>query len=241
MEAHYRFVLWLIPTVERFPRSQKFLLGDRIQSTALDVLERLIEATYTRRRSSHLAAANLGLEKLRFLVRLARDLQILDARRYEHAARNILVQPAAGLVWVGERSVRQRHGPGQPCGAVRLIHRKALALRPPMRQGTGIDDERRNFLIGNTAFGKRSKGIRPKTSRNGLDEVGIRADFVADRTVAAKAFGRGAAKLNSVAAIVAFLLRICRQHVDILPSGQGSHSMAAPGSMFMAGWMLSGY
>ncbi len=82
-------MLWLIPTVQRFPRSQKFLLGDRIQSTALDVLERLIEATYTRRRSGHLAAANLGLEKLRFLVRLARDLRILDPRRYEHAARNI--------------------------------------------------------------------------------------------------------------------------------------------------------
>ena len=49
LEAHYRFVLRLIPTVQRFPRSQKFLLGDRIQSTALDVLERLIEATYTRR------------------------------------------------------------------------------------------------------------------------------------------------------------------------------------------------
>ncbi|MGH6897203.1 MAG: type II toxin-antitoxin system prevent-host-death family antitoxin [Geminicoccaceae bacterium] len=43
-------MLWLVPTVEKFPRSQKFLLGDRIQSTALDVLERLIEATYTRGR-----------------------------------------------------------------------------------------------------------------------------------------------------------------------------------------------
>ena len=42
LEAMYRFILWLVPTVEKFPRSQKFLLGDRIQSTALDVLERLI-------------------------------------------------------------------------------------------------------------------------------------------------------------------------------------------------------
>ena len=40
----YQFMLWLIPTVEKFPRSQKFLLGDRF-NTALDVLERLIEAT----------------------------------------------------------------------------------------------------------------------------------------------------------------------------------------------------
>ena len=73
LEAHYRFVVWLVPTLERFPRSQKFLLGDRIQHTALDILERLIEATYTRRRGSHLTLANIGLEKLRFLCRLARD------------------------------------------------------------------------------------------------------------------------------------------------------------------------
>ena len=31
LEAHYRFILWLVPAVERFPRSRKFLLGDRIQ------------------------------------------------------------------------------------------------------------------------------------------------------------------------------------------------------------------
>ena len=89
LESHYRFILWLVPAVDRFPRNRKFLLGDRIQTTALDVLERLIEATYTKRRGSCLAAANLGLEKLRFLFRLARDLKILDLRRYEFAARSI--------------------------------------------------------------------------------------------------------------------------------------------------------
>ena len=66
----YRFVLWLVPTVEKFPRRQRFLLGDRLQATALDVLERLVEATYTRDRRRHLDAANLGIEKLRFLFRL---------------------------------------------------------------------------------------------------------------------------------------------------------------------------
>ena len=53
LEAHYRFVLWLVPAVERFPRSQKFLLGDRIQTTAMDVLEQLVEATYTRQHERH--------------------------------------------------------------------------------------------------------------------------------------------------------------------------------------------
>jgi hypothetical protein len=89
VEAHQQFILWLIPTVEKFPRSQKFLLGDRIQSTALDVLEALIEATYTRDRRGCLARANLGLEKLRFFFRLAVELRVLDERRYEHAARTL--------------------------------------------------------------------------------------------------------------------------------------------------------
>ena len=82
-------MLWLVPTVEKFPRAQKFLLGDRIQSIALDVLEGLVEATYTRNRVPVLRAVNLKLEKLRLLFRLATDLQILDLRRYEHAARSI--------------------------------------------------------------------------------------------------------------------------------------------------------
>jgi hypothetical protein len=87
IEAHYQFLAWLAPTVEKLPKSHKFTLGDRINNTALDVLEALIEATYTRERAQHLRRANLGIEKLRFLIRLASDLRLLDRRRYEHAAR----------------------------------------------------------------------------------------------------------------------------------------------------------
>ncbi len=89
LEAMYRFMLWVVPTVEKFPRSQRFLLGDRIQGTALDVMERLIEATYTRQRSALLREANLGIEKLRILFRLATDLRHLDKKRYEHSAREL--------------------------------------------------------------------------------------------------------------------------------------------------------
>ena len=87
LEAHYQFLVWLLPTVEQFPRSQKFALGDRIESMALDVLDALIDATYTRDRAEALRRGNLGIEKLRFLIRLAVDLRLLDRRRYEHAAR----------------------------------------------------------------------------------------------------------------------------------------------------------
>lgn len=35
LEAMYQLTRWLIPTLDRFPRRQKFLLGGRIQNTAL--------------------------------------------------------------------------------------------------------------------------------------------------------------------------------------------------------------
>ena len=38
LEAMYRFMLSLVPAVEKFPRGQKFLLGGRIQTTAMEVL-----------------------------------------------------------------------------------------------------------------------------------------------------------------------------------------------------------
>src|SRR5262249_25948476 len=42
VEAHYRFLVWLAPTVEKFPRGHKFTIGDRIEALSLDVLESLI-------------------------------------------------------------------------------------------------------------------------------------------------------------------------------------------------------
>jgi hypothetical protein len=89
LEKMYQFLLWLIPTVDEFPKAQKFLLGDRIESTALDVMERLIAAAYGRDKAVLLAQANLGLEKLCFLFRLAFDLRHTDMRRHEFAARAI--------------------------------------------------------------------------------------------------------------------------------------------------------
>lgn len=37
IEAHYPFLVWLISTVVRFPRSHRFTIGDHIQATAMDV------------------------------------------------------------------------------------------------------------------------------------------------------------------------------------------------------------
>ena len=111
LELHYRFILWLVPTLDHFPRAQRFLLGDRIQRTALDVLESLVEATYTRRRLAALTRANLGIEKLRFLLRLAHDLRYLDRRRYEYAARCLDETGRKIGAWMKARRARKSPQP----------------------------------------------------------------------------------------------------------------------------------
>ena len=57
------------PTLDKFLSNRKFILGDRIETTTLDVLEALIAATCTRGRDRMLAEANLGIEMLRFHLR----------------------------------------------------------------------------------------------------------------------------------------------------------------------------
>ena len=85
----YDLILWLIPKLEQFPRSQKFLIGDRIESLMLNTLEKLIEASYSRQKTHLLHEANLKLEILRYLIRLAKDLRLINMKAYELASRKI--------------------------------------------------------------------------------------------------------------------------------------------------------
>lgn len=89
LEAMHLFIQWASPTIEKFPRSYKFTLGERMVAISLDTLEHLIVATYDRDRAGPLQTANLGVEKLRHLFRIAFSLKCLDERRYEHAARQL--------------------------------------------------------------------------------------------------------------------------------------------------------
>ncbi len=83
----YDLALWLLPHVAKFERQHRFTLGDRIEEGVLEILELLVEASYTRDKRDLLRRANLRLERLRYLVRLAKDLRQLSLKQYEFAAR----------------------------------------------------------------------------------------------------------------------------------------------------------
>jgi hypothetical protein len=84
-------LLWLIPRTLRFPREQRFVMARRVQDTALDLQELLLEAALSngRRQAQLLAQADITLAKLRFHLRLCHELQLLDPGPYQHAAERV--------------------------------------------------------------------------------------------------------------------------------------------------------
>jgi hypothetical protein len=83
----YDLVLWYLPILNKWPRDHKFLLGDRIGSGLYDLLEELVICRYEKEKLERLTRLNGHLDLLRTQTRLALDFKLMDAKRYEHAAK----------------------------------------------------------------------------------------------------------------------------------------------------------
>ena len=75
-------LVYLIPQLNKFPRDQKFVLGDRIEVKLLEVQESCLRAYYGGEKRGHLLEANLQLEVARHLVRLAHSLKLFANHTY---------------------------------------------------------------------------------------------------------------------------------------------------------------
>lgn len=76
----FDLVKWSLGAIAKFPRSHRFVLGERMERRLYDILERLVEAKYTRDKAGLLRRVNLDLTILRFQVRLASELGFLGKR-----------------------------------------------------------------------------------------------------------------------------------------------------------------
>jgi len=85
----YDLLLYLVPQVSKFPKSQRYLLGERLESACFDVLELLISATYSQEKMQVLNKANIRLEQARYYVRLCKDLKLLSLHRYEVVSKKV--------------------------------------------------------------------------------------------------------------------------------------------------------
>ena len=87
VEDCHQLLLWIIPLLDQFPRQRRFTLGERLEGGLLNLLQYLVEASYTQRKRGLLAQANSQLDVVRHLWRLAFELETIPARRYQHGAR----------------------------------------------------------------------------------------------------------------------------------------------------------
>ncbi len=85
----YRILDWILDKCEKYPKSVRFTFSSRIANLSLDVLERLIEAIYTKKRAYILAAINLYIEKLRVFFRLSFERKYLSSAQYEYISAEI--------------------------------------------------------------------------------------------------------------------------------------------------------
>ncbi|MEI7941512.1 MAG: diversity-generating retroelement protein Avd [Verrucomicrobiota bacterium] len=75
-------LVYLIPQLSKFPRDQKFVLGDRIKTKVLAVPEHCLRAYYSRDKRTHLLEANLTVVVTRHLIRLAHALRLVSHHTY---------------------------------------------------------------------------------------------------------------------------------------------------------------
>ena len=82
----YAYAKWVLERVESFPKSQRFILGQRLSNHVMDVLETLVKASYAKDKTTLLVQANEGIEMTRWVVRMASDRKLLAPKQFEFSA-----------------------------------------------------------------------------------------------------------------------------------------------------------
>jgi len=78
------FVSWLFPTMEKMPKKIRFTISQRIENYALDIVEDLIEARYSRNKREILLKVNLKIEKMRILFRICYERKFISSKTFKH-------------------------------------------------------------------------------------------------------------------------------------------------------------
>lgn len=85
----YDLILWMYPLINKFPKSQRFVLGQQLENTLLDVLKGIIQANQERNKLEFLKQTSIDLDKFRILYRLANDLGFASVKQYQFGAEKI--------------------------------------------------------------------------------------------------------------------------------------------------------
>jgi len=82
----YAFLLWLLPLTANFPKHQRLGLARWLEDSALNFYELILQAGKTKGDARVLRAADVELDKVRFYLRMGKDLKTLSLAQYAHGA-----------------------------------------------------------------------------------------------------------------------------------------------------------
>ena len=85
----YDLILWMYPLINKFPKKQRFVLGQQLENTLLDILKGIIQANQERNKLETLKQVSIDLDKFRILFRLAKDLRFMSIKQYQFGAEKI--------------------------------------------------------------------------------------------------------------------------------------------------------
>lgn len=86
----YDFLLWLLNTTEKFPKSERFRLARRLEDAAFTFHETLLAAARAHDPQRLLLDADQTLDRLRLYVRLAHARGLLRDNQYEFVAERLM-------------------------------------------------------------------------------------------------------------------------------------------------------
>ena len=85
----YDFLKWEHVLVAKYPKAEKFVLAQKTENAALELVSAIIEANFRHDKTAALPRVILALELLRIWVRLGFDLRFMSLKQYETGSRSL--------------------------------------------------------------------------------------------------------------------------------------------------------
>ena len=99
----YGYLKWLFQCVERFPKSARPVIGNRMLALGLETLEDIVVALYSREKVSLLERVNIRIELLRVMSRMVKDLRFISVGQFEYAVRELNLTGAMVGGWIKQQ------------------------------------------------------------------------------------------------------------------------------------------
>ncbi|HOI60417.1 MAG TPA: diversity-generating retroelement protein Avd [Candidatus Pacearchaeota archaeon] len=78
----YDLILEIHPVITKFPKNQRFVLGQKIENTLITILEIVIVINLGKATASYFKKLDIEIQKLKIFIRLAKDFTFINLRKY---------------------------------------------------------------------------------------------------------------------------------------------------------------